>query len=205
MEINDFLIKYNELNNKEKDNFSRVITRLLDECFLLRDLNEDSEDYYFIMQANIKELIDIYLSFINKKLMIKNDGIIAINNDDEIASLKFNKRESVIILILKLLYLEKIRSEISLDSSFITISLSEINKLIDEFGIYRYPLTKSQIEDSLKVLKDYKILNYLKEENETKVEIYNTINYLVSSKDIDSLIERIKNYKEFKDETNNEG
>ena len=60
MELTDFISKYNELKDEEKKDFSRVILRLLSESYLICDIKEDYDDYYF-GRADI--LLDCFLIF----------------------------------------------------------------------------------------------------------------------------------------------
>ncbi len=204
MELIDFISKYNELKDEEKKDFSRVILRLLSESYLICDIKEDYDDYYFALSRERSSMIDAYLSIINKKLIIDKDhGIIAVSNINETSSVKLNKRDTVILLILKYLYLEKIKNSKDITSYNVIISINEINKFIMNYQIYRSELKLSQIRDSLDSLKEYKSLNYKMDENgEIKIELYQTINYLVDIKDINELIESFKDFKEYNDETN---
>lgn len=204
MELTDFINKYNELNPTDKKNFSRITLRLLSESYLIRDVKEDYDDYYFAISRENSSMIDAYLSIINKKLVIdKDNGIIAVNNINETSNVKLNKRDTVILLILKYLYLDKIKNAKDITSNNIVVSVNEINDFIRNYQIYRNELKLSQIRDSLDSLEEYKCLNYKIDENgEIKIELYQTINYLVDIKDINELIATFKEFKEFNDETN---
>lgn len=204
MELTDFINKYNELNPTDKKNFSRITLRLLSESYLIRDVKEDYDDYYFAISRENSSMIDAYLSIINKKLVIdKDNGIIAVNNINETSNVKLNKRDTVILLILKYLYLDKIKNAKDIISNNIVVSINEINDFIRNYQIYRNELKLSQIRDSLDSLEEYKCLNYKIDENgEIKIELYQTINYLVDIKDINELIATFKEFKEFNDETN---
>ncbi len=204
MELTDFINKYNELNPTDKKNFSRITLRLLSESYLIRDVKEDYDDYYFAISRENSSMIDAYLSIINKKLVIdKDNGIIAVNNINETSNVKLNKRDTVILLILKYLYLDKIKNAKDITSNNIVVSINEINDFIRNYQIYRNELKLSQIRDSLDSLEEYKCLNYKIDENgEIKIELYQTINYLVDIKDINELIATFKEFKEFNDETN---
>ena len=204
MELTDFINKYNELNPTDKKNFSRITLRLLSESYLIRDVKEDYDDYYFAISRENSSMIDAYLSIINKKLVIdKDNGIIAVNNINETSNVKLNKRDTVILLILKYLYLDKIKNAKDITSNNIVVSINEINDFIRNYQIYRNELKLSQIRDSLDSLEEYKCLNYKIDENgEIKIQLYQTINYLVDIKDINELIATFKEFKEFNDETN---
>ena len=204
MELTDFINKYNELNPTDKKNFSRITLRLLSESYLIRDVIEDYDYYYFAISRENSSMIDAYLSIINKKLVIdKDNGIIAVNNINETSNVKLNKRDTVILLILKYLYLDKIKNAKDITSNNIVVSINEINDFIRNYQIYRNELKLSQIRDSLDSLEEYKCLNYKIDENgEIKIELYQTINYLVDIKDINELIATFKEFKEFNDETN---
>lgn len=204
MELTDFINKYNELNPTDKKNFSRITLRLLSESYLIRDVKEDYDDYYFAISRENSSMIDAYLSIINKKLVIdKDNGIIAVNNINETSNVKLNKRDTVILLILKYLYLDKIKNAKDITSNNIVVSINEINDFIRNYQIYRNELKLSQIRDSLDSLEEHKCLNYKIDENdEIKIELYQTINYLVDIKDINELIATFKEFKEFNDETN---
>ena len=62
-ELELFLEKYKTFNDTKKNNFSKIVNRLLNESFLIREKDEDKDDYYKAIDA-IDELNN-YLSIMD--------------------------------------------------------------------------------------------------------------------------------------------
>ncbi len=147
---------FNFLNNNEKKNFSRIINKLLNQCFIIKSNKSDKEDFFFIVQ-NIK-LINLYLSAIDYECIIdSSNGFVSIESKEGYNKLSFNKMQTVFLLILRSLYYRKHKESLNED---IIVTLETINDDINKTQIYNKDLTITEFKDTLNKLKKVKIIDY---------------------------------------------
>ena len=101
--------------------------------------------------------------------------VIALVNDFEGNQARLNKYESILLLIFRLLYLQK-REKLSVDGEHVTVTVKEIQ---DEFQKLNLPrkLDRLTLESALRTLKNYNLarpLDRLTDEN-AKIEIYPSV------------------------------
>ena len=99
---------YDTLNTTHKNSFADICNKLLANTYLARDKRDNKEAYYFVV--SYKDLFEEYFRLIHMELEINRDlGTISLNNTNNSTILKLKKDESVILLILRLLYHEKLK------------------------------------------------------------------------------------------------
>ena len=125
--------------------------------------------------------------------------VIALVNEFEGNQARLNKYESILLLIFRLLYLQK-RQKLSVDGEHVTVTVREIQ---DEFQKLNLPrkLDRPTLEGALRTLKNYNLarpLDRLSDEN-AKIEIYPTVilalpdNVLKASRD--ATMEELNKYR----------
>ena len=96
------------LGNVPADKFRQSLNKLLNECFIVKQSSDTASDYRFIM-AN-SELFEGALDLLGYELVIRDDqGVITVNNPAGTGRIHFSKLESILALILRLLYIEKMK------------------------------------------------------------------------------------------------
>ena len=94
------------LGNIPQDKFRQTINKLLNQCFILKKDNDTSSDYRFIM-AN-RDTFEGVLDLLGYDLIVRDDqGVITISNSTGTGRLRLSKIESILLLIVRLLYIEK--------------------------------------------------------------------------------------------------
>ena len=83
------------------------------------------------------------------------------------------------------------------DTDFINITLGELHAEIEATGLYDRRITKTELKDAYQFLSRYNICERIGELNDddTRLIIYPTINYILPVTKIDELTNRINNYK----------
>ncbi len=106
-----------------REKFKNTMNRLLNGCFLLKCSDATKSDYLYVI-AN-KELFSGYLDLLGYELVINEEyGVVTLNNPAGTGRIHFSKRDSIILLILRLLYIEK-KKELS-QSDDIIVRMEEI-------------------------------------------------------------------------------
>lgn len=93
---------------REKDEFKRLCNRLLSICFVCKADIANRADYYFIIKH--KECFSQYLNVLGYRLEINEEyGVIQLTNAQNYNRVNLKLFESIILLILRILYDEKKR------------------------------------------------------------------------------------------------
>lgn len=89
-----------------KERFRTAMNRLLNECFLLKRCKDTQSDYLYIL-AN-KDLFGNFLDFLGYELLINEEhGVISLNNPAGTGRIHLSKLDSILLLILRVLYIER--------------------------------------------------------------------------------------------------
>lgn len=182
---------YNNFTAGKKNLFSDIVNDLLGSNFLCKQKKDNVEKYYFVI--NYKELFESYFSIMNFELVINRElGVIHIFNEKNGNTLKLKKDETLIILILRMLYHEKME----------TVSMTE-NVICDIVEIHeRYislelkkRLFKTDLISILRLFKRYNLIETIGDINSStlKLIIYPTILYAVPAKEIEEVSKTISN------------
>lgn len=189
----NFNAAYKELSEKQKDTFSAVCFKLLNDNYIYGQKDDERDLYYRI--DSFKELLQNYFGLIDYELA--NDSaykIFYLKSLNERNSVKLKKFESVLLLLLRRFYYSKSR-ETNSDIN-ISVSYDELLDDINKTGIYKEPIKKTELKNALTTLKRYKIINfdlrsYLASDAMT---IYPTILYAVSQQDLDNITAILSGY-----------
>lgn len=110
----------------QKERFRYAANKLLNNCFLLKKKANTKAEYFFVIQN--KDLFIPYFDFLGYQLIINEEqGVIGIVNMFGSGRLQLTKYESIMLLILRLLYIEK-RKEIGTFSQEVTVLMEEIRE-----------------------------------------------------------------------------
>ena len=120
--------EFEKVNNSvsEKERFRVAANKLLNQCFLLKKKEDTRKDYIYVREN--KELFKMYFDMIGYSIRINEDqGVIALSSDYDTGRMLFNKMESIFLLIIRLLYIEK-RKEISSSYEDVIVLMEEIRE-----------------------------------------------------------------------------
>ena len=150
------------LSEKRKEEFSRILNRLLAVNFICGGRKRDLEDIHNLNNYN---------------------------------HLNLNQMQTIVLLLLRKLYFQK--SQELQDTEFIHISLGELHSEIEATGIYNERLKKTDLKNIYHFLSRYNICERIGDLNEddTRLIIYPTINYILPIQKIDEINQRIQQYK----------
>ena len=116
----------------QKEKFSKAANNLLNHCFILKKKEDTRLDYIYIKDN--KEQFCLVFDLLGYDLRIDEDiGLISIFNRNGTGRLQFTKFESIMFLILRLLYLEK-RNDLSTSGDNVTVTIQEIR---DKYNVLK--------------------------------------------------------------------
>lgn len=144
----------------QKEKFRIAANKLLNHCFLLKKREDTKKDYMFVKQ-NL-EMFVIYFELLGYDLKINEDqGVIGLVNQFGTGRVELSKYESILLLILRLLYIEK-RKELATYSEEVTVLMEEIREKYAMLKIKAKPnLDKGMERNLVKVFRRYNIIQNL--------------------------------------------
>ena len=144
----------------------------------------------------MRKLFENFFSMMDYDLVhVDTYKIFYIQTNADRNRLKLKKLETVILLVLRLLYHNG-----SLDvnsSSDISTTLGKMITQINQTSIFKTQVTKTEYKNSLTLLRRYKLIDFSFtdfEKEDNVITIYPTILYVAKIDNIDMLIQKINTY-----------
>ena len=183
---------------KEKDNFGRVCNRLLGTCFLCKGNQNTRADYYFVLKYR-KEFKE-YLGVLGYRLEINEEyGVIQLTSPRGINRMNLKLYDSIILLILRILYDEKKRELSAIEE--VIVNLGDIQDKFISLKIRDKMIDKTTMGNALRLFRRYQLIELLDSDlknEESRVLIYNSILMAVRVEDIKSVYDKVDSYRKGK-------
>lgn len=175
----------------QKERFRAAANKLLNQCFLLKKKEDTKREYIFVRQN--REMFAEYFDLLGYEVKINEDqGVIALVNQFGTGRLSLNKYESILLLILRLMYIER-RKELSAFSSEITVLMEEIREKYAMLKIKSKPmLDKSMEKRMVSLFRRYNLISNLDtdiHQADARIVIYPSVMMAVPVEDINSYYE----------------
>lgn len=179
-------------STSKKDKFREACNYLLIHTFVLRK-RDDCKKHYFFIKQNL-ELFKQYFDLIGYELIVNEDqGVLVLFNTFKQGKLELNKYDSILLLILRLIYIEK-RKELSVFNDDVVVLMEEINQKYEMLKIKSKPkLDKGMKRKFVGLFKKYNIINNLDSDvtnDEARIVIHPSINMAISLDDINEYYQR---------------
>lgn len=188
-------MKVEEFNIKNKENFKRVCNKLLSICFICKKREDTKSDYYFI-ESNLGALNE-YLDLLGYEIELnKAIGVAQLINKFNTNKVNLKLIDSILLLILRILYHEKME-ELSL-SDEIMIQVSDIQEKFIALEFQDKLMDKTKLLDGLRTLKRYNIIQNLDGNmtlGDSRIIIYPSILMALRLEDITKVYEKLNTYK----------
>ena len=179
---------------KDKDEFRRVCNKLMSTCFICRQNADTKGEYYFILRQ--KPVFVRYLDVLGYTLEINEEyGVIQLVNRENYNHLHLKLYESIVLLILRILYDEKKR-ELSL--SDVVINVGDIQEKYLSLKIREKQIDKTTMNNALRLFKRYNLVALLDKDlwkEESRIVIYDSILMAVRVEDIKRVYDMITLYR----------
>lgn len=189
---------------KEKDNFGRICNRLLGTCFLCKGNPATKADYYFVLKYR-KEFKE-YLGILGYRLEINEDyGVVQLTSPRGINRMNLKLYDSIVLLILRILYDEKKRELSAVEEAIVT--LGDIQDKFLSLNIRDKIIDKTTMRNALSLFRRYQIVEILDRDlgdEESRILIYDSILMAVRVEDIKAAYEKLETYRKGKSVNNEE-
>ena len=187
---------------RDKDEFTRICNRLLSQCFLCKKNEATRADFYFIMKY--KEKFTQYLSILGYRLEINEEyGVVQLVNMQNYNRYNMKLFESIILLILRILYDEKKR-ELSISDEVI-VNMGDIHEKFMSLKIRDKMMDKTTLRNAISTMRSFQLVETLDRElanEDARLIIYDSILMAVRVEDIRTAYEKLEHYR--KSEKSNE-
>lgn len=185
-----------DLKEAEKTTFSRIVNKLLQVNLLTKRKIADANDYRFILA--FKEIFEAFFLLMDFSLNIKReDEVVYITNDSLYNHLRLKKEESVLLLVLRILYQRK-KDYVTLDED-VEIFLHEIHSELMRIGyLDNKRITKDKLKPTLSFLRSYNLIDYIDRglHDDARIKIYPTIIYVTNLESIKEVVDKLDGYME---------
>ena len=180
-------------SQSQKEKFRIAANKLLNKCFILKHKEDTKKDYIFIRQN--KELFEWYFDLLAYDIIINEDlGLISLKNRQGTGRLSLTKMQSILLLILRLLYLER-RNDISNSTDEVTVLMQDVRSKFDILKS-KTKLDKTTERDAVAVFKRYNIIRVIDADitqGDARLEIYPSVLMAIPAEGINALYEQTKN------------
>lgn len=170
----------------QKEKFRIASNKLLNQCFLLRKREDTKKEYIFVRQN--KELFFPFFDLLGYDLKINEDqGVIGIVNQFGTGRLSLSKYESIFLLILRILYVEK-RKELGTFTEEVTVLMEEIREKYAMLRIKAKPmLDKGNEKHMVSLFRRYNLIRNLDSDvnqPDARIVVYPSVLMAVTVEDI---------------------
>jgi len=180
---------------KDKDEFSRICNRLLSSSFLCKRNEANKSDYYFVRKY--QEKFTEYLSLLGYRLEINEEyGVVQLTNPHNYNRYNLKLNESILLLILRILYDEK-RRELSVSDEVI-INVGDIHEKFMSLKIRDKMIDKTTLRNAISTLRRFQLIETLDKDvsnEDTRIIIFDSILMAVRVEDIKKAYEKLENYR----------
>ena len=188
---------------KDRDQFRRVCNKLMSMCFIVRRNETTKSEYYFILR--MREVFARYLDVLGYTLEINEEyGVIQLVNRENYNHLNLKLYDSIILLILRILYDEKKR-ELSLTD--VVVNLGDIQEKYLSLKIREKQIDKTTMNNALRLFRRFNLVELLDRDllqEESRVVIYDSILMAVRVEDIKRVSDLISLYRKGEEKCNEE-
>ncbi|MDO4804681.1 MAG: DUF4194 domain-containing protein [Lachnospiraceae bacterium] len=188
---------------KDREEFRRVCNRLMSSCFIMKRSEKTKSDFYFILRH--REVFDRYLDVLGYTLEVgESSGVIQLVNRENNNHVQLKLIDSIILLILRILYDEKKR-ELSLTD--VVVNVGEIQEKYMSLKIRERQIDKTVMNNALRLFRRYNLVETLDRDltqEDARVLIYDSIVMAVRADDIRQTMQLIDRYRRGSGENNEE-
>ena len=186
---------FDKMLQREKEDFRRISNRLLSACFLCRANETSKSDYYFVLKY--KNEFKKYLDVLGYRLEVNEElGVIQLVNAYNYNRMNLKLYESIILLILRILYDEKKR-ELSISDEVI-VNLGDIQDKYLSLQIRDKMIDKTTMRNALSVFRRFQLIEILDRDlanEESRILIYDSILMAVQIDDIKKAYGKVEIYR----------
>ena len=176
----------------QQEKFKKAANKLLNKCFVVKKDEKSRNDYIFILEY--KEQFEEYFDLLGYELKInENIGVVGLSNYDGRGRLNLRKIESIFLLILRLLYIEK-KKELSMHNE-VVVQTGDIHEKYTMMKVEEKPyIVKTDFKESIRLFKRYNIISNIDKDigrSDCRIKIYPSVLFAVPVENINKLYDEI--------------
>ncbi|MBQ0100224.1 MAG: DUF4194 domain-containing protein [Lachnospiraceae bacterium] len=179
---------------KDKDEFKNVCARLLSRCFIVKRNEQTKSDYYFIERH--RDVFEKYLGILGFVPEINTQlGVVQLTSRDGSNHLRLKMADSIILLILRILYDERKR-ELSLTDALVTVG--DIQEKYLALKVRDKQIDKTTMNNALRLFKRFNLIEILDKDvtqEDARLIIYDSIVMALRGADIRTASELLDKYR----------
>lgn len=183
---------------RDQEEFRRICNKLINICFLCKKNETTKSDYYFVLKY--KEKFEILLGTLGYRIEINEEyGVVQLTNGQNVNRQNLKLYESIILLIMRILFDEKKR-ELSMSDEVI-VTLGDIQDKYMILKIRDKMIDKTTMNNTLRFLRKYQLIELLDNDvsnEESRILIYDSILMAVRVEDIKQVYGKIETYRKGK-------
>lgn len=178
------------LGSVSKEKFRQNANKLLNECFILKECSDTKNCYYFILKEI--ELYTAFFDLLGYDIVINEEyGMIAINNSFGTGRIRLRLLDSIILLLLRLIFIEE-KKKLSQTEQVIIY----VDELYERYrGLKNERLKKTDMKTVLGLLKRYHIVTNLDSDMgnpDTRIQIYPSVILAIDTNELNYVYEETK-------------
>jgi hypothetical protein len=199
------LDEYQNLNQTQQNTFKDVANKLLSNTFLCRDKADNKESYYFVV--SFKSLFEEFFNMLGDTVEVdQNLGTVQLISQFNSSTLKLNRDQTVVLLILRILYSENLK-ETTLNNNIIC-NVEDIQNKYNYLEIKQH-INKTDLVRALRLFRRLNLIEVIGLKDalvaNTKVVLLPTLLCAIKTNDINEVhqaISRIVSEANINEETN---
>ncbi len=180
---------------RDRDEFTRICNRLFSNCFICKRNEAARADYYFIQKH--REKFVRYLAVSGYRLEINEEyGVVQLTNPQNYNRYNMKLFESILLLILRILYDEKKR-ELSVSDEVI-VNMGDIHEKFLSLKIREKMMDKTTLRNAVSTMRRFQLVEVLDKElsnEDSRIIIYDSILMAVRVEDIKQVYEKLDHYR----------
>jgi hypothetical protein len=175
------------------DTREEIANYLLNNCFIIGNIDATREKYYYVINHE-EAFREVFRPLGYTVVIHRNLRVIQLINNHGTGKIALKKYESIMLLILRLLYIQK-RESLSTNEDMVLASVEEIKNEFEKLNLPR-KFDKKLLEDSLVNIKKYNLGTPIDKLSDTdaKIQIYPSVMLAMSDSSISSAYEETSQY-----------
>ena len=151
-----------------------IANYLLNNCFLMGTVDSTREKYYYVINHE-ESFRQIFLPIGYTLVIHRNLRVVQLINNHGSGRIALKKYESIILLIFRLLYVEK-RESLSTNEDRIYATVEEIKNEYEKLNLPR-KFDRAFVEDSIRNIKRYNLVKVVDRlvDMDAKIQIYPSV------------------------------
>lgn len=188
--LDNFYNEYKKLNETDKKLFSKIVSKLLSDTFIIKDKSSDRTDYLYA-RDNASTFASYFALIDYEFIYDRYNELCYIRTTENRNRVRLDKFDTALILILRQFYYIK-RKEVSAENRVI-VQLEEIKEKVNTSKIFEKDKRLTPYDVSLRKLRTYKIIDYsaTKITDSLTIQILPSIQIIVQQDNLEDITARI--------------